>query len=267
VYLDGTVSLLGDLRGLTTLKVENASIVKAVVNESALANTHMVDLKLNVNGPVEDEVYAMFPLLIKNIRRGNTVLRLDRADASSEYVLARKGLEKFFDLRYEFISPESRFDDSKTPVEHFMQKNYILGGPLRAIFEGHKIEVLKTLKANGENVQVSFCPSVQAWCICSKNVALMAQTKAHADAPCYDNPRWSFAREMAHVWFDKLAALEKERGPQAIEELKNDMAGKTFVGEYIGSNEHQHLVKYSRVTIIFYAIVDNMSMEDCLPCD
>ena len=106
VYLDGTVNLLGDLRALTTLKVEDTAIVKGVNNESALADISMIDLKLNVVGPIEDEVYAMFPLLIKNIRRGNTVLRIDHADRQSDYVLARKGLEKFFDLRYEFISPE-----------------------------------------------------------------------------------------------------------------------------------------------------------------
>ena len=109
VYLDGTVSLLGDLRALITTKVEGVAIIKAVSNESALRDIHLVDLKLNVVGPAEDEVYAMFPLLIKNIRRGNTVLRIDSADGASDYVLARKGLEKFFDLRYEFISPEQRF--------------------------------------------------------------------------------------------------------------------------------------------------------------
>ena len=109
VYLDGTVSLLGDLRALITTKVEGVAIIKAVSNESALRDIHLVDLKLNVAGPAEDEVYAMFPLLIKNIRRGNTVLRIDNADGDSNYVLARKGLEKFFDLRYEFISPEQRF--------------------------------------------------------------------------------------------------------------------------------------------------------------
>ena len=41
----------------------------------------------------------------------------------------------------------------------------------------------------------------------------------------------------------------------------------TLVGEYVGSDEHQHLVKYSRVTIIFYAIVENNSIKDCIPCD
>ena len=147
---------MGDLRALTTLKVDETAIVKAVANESALQNIHLVDLKLNVQGPAEDEVYAMYPILIKNIRRGNTILRIDNDTEETEFALGRKGLEKFFDLRYEFISPEQRFEDEKLPVEHHMQKNYIMAGPLRAIKEGHSVEVLKTLKANGENVQVSW---------------------------------------------------------------------------------------------------------------
>ena len=151
-YLKGTVNLLGDLRALTTHKVDNTAIVKAVANESANHSIHLVDLKLNVQGPIEDEVYALNPVLIKNIRRGNTILRLDNAESESEYILGRKGLEKFFDLRYEFISPAQRFKDEAMSVDHHMQKNYILAGPMKALMEGQRIEVLKTLKANGENV-------------------------------------------------------------------------------------------------------------------
>jgi len=33
-----------------------------------------------------------------------------------------------------------------------MHKNAILAGPLKAILDGYQVEVLKTLKANGENV-------------------------------------------------------------------------------------------------------------------
>jgi len=71
------VNLLGDLRSLTTLKIEKKSSVKAVNNASALKDIHLIDLKLNVQGPAEDKFYAMNPLLIKNIRRGNTILRID----------------------------------------------------------------------------------------------------------------------------------------------------------------------------------------------
>ena len=62
------------------------------------------------------------------------------------------------------------------------------------------MEVLKTLKANGENVQVSFCKEVDAWIISSKNVGLLARSKA--DIAGYKEPRYRFACEMAHVWFD-----------------------------------------------------------------
>jgi len=144
-----------------------------------------------------------------------------------------------------------------------MEKNYILAGPLRAILEGHEVEVLKTLKANGENVQVSWNANVQGWVVCSKNVALVARERAHI--VLHKEDRFQFAREMAHVWFDSLEAMQKSG--KSIDELKADLNGNTLIGEYIGSQDHQHLVKYSRVTLIFYAVVCNSSSEDCWPCE
>jgi hypothetical protein len=72
---------------------------------------------------------------------------------------------------------------------------------------------------------------------------------------------------MAHVWFDKLQQVEQDLGTAGLREMQQDLAYNTLIGEYIGSAEHQHLVKYSRVTIIFYAVVDNTSADDCWPCD
>jgi hypothetical protein len=81
-----------------------------------------------------------------------------------------------------------------------------------------------------------------------------------------NSDRFVFAKEMAHVWFDILEDLEKgEKGTLA--KLKADLNGNTLIGEYIGAKEHQHLVKYSRVTIIFYAAVTNNSQENCWPCE
>ena len=117
-----------------------------------------------------------------------------------------------------------------------MQKNYILSGPLKALLEGHQIEVLKTLKANGENVQVSWNEEVQAWVICSKNVALLAQSRE--DIKKYTAERFGFACEMAHVWFDKLRDIEKTGGKEAIKDIKKDIGGNSLIGEYIGSDEH-----------------------------
>lgn len=48
-----------------------------------------------------------------------------------------------------------------------------------------------------------------------------------------------------------------------IEKLKNEMRNRTFIGEYIGNVKCQHLVKYPEETIVFYAIVDNLSSKMC----
>jgi hypothetical protein len=184
VYLEGQPNLSKDPKSLATVKAEGVAIVKSVQTISpAIKNLTLIDLKLNVVGPFEDEVYSSFPFVIKNIRRGNTVLKIDKEDGTSEYSLGRKGLEKFFDMRFEYINAETRFNDNSLEEDgHHMEKNYILAGPLRAMLEGHEVEVLKTLKANGENVQVSWNEAAQAWVICSKNVALVARERSQIDS-------------------------------------------------------------------------------------
>ena len=67
---------------------------------------------------------------------------------------------------------------------------------------------------------------------------------------------------MARAWFGMINKMSKDK----LIKLQKDMDGQTLIGEYIGSQEHQHLVKYSRVTIIFYAVVDNYAEETCWPC-
>ena len=132
---------------------------------------------------------------------------------------------------------------------------------MKAIAEGNKVEVLKTLKANGENVQVAYSAETQAWVVTSKNVALLARKKS--EVPMYKDDRYKFAKEMADVWFDKLATMK----PDVVKDLETTLSGRTLVGEYIGSDDHQHLVKYSRVSIIFYAVVDNYATDSCWPCE
>ena len=113
VYLEGQPNLSLDPKSLATVKAEGVAIVKSVQTKSpAIKDLTLLDLKLNVVGPFEDEVYASFPFVIKNIRRGNTVLKIDREDGTTEYSLGRKGLEKFFDMRFEYINSETRFNDS-----------------------------------------------------------------------------------------------------------------------------------------------------------
>lgn len=43
--------------------------------------------------------------------------------------------------------------------------------------EDSEVEVIKTLKANGENAQISWSQDADCWVIASKNVSLLAETK------------------------------------------------------------------------------------------
>ena len=137
-----------------------------------------IDLKLEVSGPKEDLYYSTFPSLVKNIRRGNTFLRVyDYKRKKTEYFVGRKGLMKFFDLRLAFVSKQERnaLHLTNYGCDLHQQKNYILGPVLKAIAQGDKIEVLKTLKANGENMQVSWSGETESWVVASKNVAMLVR--------------------------------------------------------------------------------------------
>lgn len=112
--------------------------------------------------------------MVKNIRRGNTLIVKE-----GKHLIGRKGLMKFFDMRMGFIQKEHRYTtpDISGRGGKLMpnEKNLILAPVLKALAKGHQVEVLKTLKANGENVQVSYSKEVGAWIIASKNVGLLAR--------------------------------------------------------------------------------------------
>ena len=65
---------------------------------------------------MEDETYALDPILFKNIRRGNTLVAQQTPGGKNKIIMGRKGLNKFFDLHFEFISPENRYEDQKLSV-------------------------------------------------------------------------------------------------------------------------------------------------------
>lgn len=81
------------------------------------------------------------------------------------------------------------------------------------------------------------------------------------DFKLYQGERYGFALLMAQNWFEML----KDKSKAQINELKEDLTGRTLVGEYCGNPEYQHLVKYSEITIFFYAIVEVNSQYSCIP--
>lgn len=92
----------------------------------------MVDLKVDGAGPKEDQLYAAFPSLLRNIRRGNTFLKYQH---NHDFILARRGLVKFFDLRLAYVSKDTRshlsLKDFK-PEKH-QEKAAMLGPVLKSI--------------------------------------------------------------------------------------------------------------------------------------
>jgi hypothetical protein len=151
----------------------------------------------------------------------------------NQIVVARKGLNKFFDLKYDFISKEARYREDYLDTYDTQVKNLTLAPVKRAMVEGHKVEAVKMLKANGENCQISYVPEVDVWVISSKNVALIARTVE--DVALYEkgknNGRFEFASLIARCWFSLISEVKKKE----LEDLKKDFSNRTLVGEYIGN--------------------------------
>ncbi len=102
-------------KALYDLTIDEKSYAKAK-DRACMIDDAMVktfDLTLSVHGHLEDDAYSLSPFLVKNIRRGNTIIEVtDEAGKPSNYYMGRKGLPKFFDMRDEYIDPVTRTDTS-----------------------------------------------------------------------------------------------------------------------------------------------------------
>lgn len=121
------------------------------------------------------------------------------------------------------------------------------------------------VKANGENAQVSYCEDADAWLIASKNVSLLARTrsdiKLYEKAKEGDTDRYQYAKLIAHTWFNTLDKFSKAK----LNNLKKDLTNRTIIGEYCGNQDYQHLVKYERITVYWFGLVENDSLaKECV---
>ena len=146
---------ISDPQRLIDLGEDKESIIKVKAGRECPVDHRITirDAMLDARGPVEDKAYGMDPFLLKNIRRGNTILEIKETSEGEpkKYLIGRKGLNKFFDIKLQFIEPVAREDDKQNSNENKTIKNYQLAGALKALLEGHQVEIIKTLKANGEN--------------------------------------------------------------------------------------------------------------------
>eukprot|EP01022_Parablepharisma_sp_SALTPOND_P006911 TRINITY_DN127_c0_g1_i1.p1 TRINITY_DN127_c0_g1~~TRINITY_DN127_c0_g1_i1.p1 ORF type:complete len:483 (-),score=52.86 TRINITY_DN127_c0_g1_i1:2247-3695(-) len=169
------------------------------------------------------------------------------------FMIARKGLQKFFDVTPHYLEEPFKLPNNDNKA------NYIFWPLEKQLQEGAKIEICATRKANGENAQVSYLPSLGMWCIGSKNVSICIRDEKDLEYFVGTN-RYHFASEIADVWLKVVSQLKLQN---RLEEFKKAIANKTLVGEYVGNVAHQHLVAYSKETIVFYALIDHNSGINC----
>lgn len=139
VYMD-EAEYITDIPELMKISFDDFKLVRDVRSTCAFdKNIELIDLKLDVFGPQEDLYYSTLPTLVKNVRRGNTVIKVyDEAESKSSFHIGRKGLMKFFDMRLDFISKLERneLSDAKHGSALVQEKNYILAPVLKTLAEG-----------------------------------------------------------------------------------------------------------------------------------
>ena len=115
----------------------------------------------------------------------------------------------------------------------------------------------RLFKENGENCQFSYVRLLDRWLISSKNVTLLLRNLE--ELSCYpDKVRYIWPRIIASAWFSEGLSSE---------ELKDFLSTHTIIGEYCGNSNYQHVTRYLKQEIIFYAIVNNNSPGKCLPVE
>ena len=105
--------IAGDPKALFDLSMQEESCINQKERECMIdeGNIKIIDFQLDARGPMEDQFYGLDPLLVKNVRRGNTILEVKTGDGQTlKYLMGRKGLPKFFDMRVEFIDKATRRD-------------------------------------------------------------------------------------------------------------------------------------------------------------
>lgn len=119
--------------------------VKFVENKSEVVKgLTVLDVSLSAKGPIEDRIYSDFPFYRENIRRGNTLGRLD----GRTYWL-RKGLKKFFDIDICMIRGEKKGDNEHYATFRELENALSWNSNFEAEEDRAHVQVYKLLKANG----------------------------------------------------------------------------------------------------------------------
>lgn len=276
------INVMVNIENLKKYCEEDSENIKLVTNENPIdPSTMFIDISMNPKGIDEEKTYLAHPEYTTIIRRGNTVLeqyRYDNYKKDYQYqksYMLRKGMKKFIDLPYDFFTVDEttkKYYLKTTSMDNIETANslkYIFYPCIESNSKGYLIEIIKLMKANGENAQISYSDLLHSWVIASKNVCLCASKRKDLDdyfpPTRWDNKnkeyvptRYSFANKIGHCWFDIIENFT----PEEIKTIQDFIKDKTLIGEYVGNQFHQHLIRYMKHTILFFGIVENNNPTD-----
>lgn len=141
------------------------------------------------------------------------------------------------------------------------------------------VELCHYVQTDGINVQVSWWPSLKCWSIGSYNVSILVSKREDLEKyPGHQKQiddmskfeiRYNYCHLIANAWFDLLDRLAEKHN-----ELKSDpeksgfyevLSKWTMVGEFVGMESFQQILKYPSKSLIFSAIIENDKVnETCM---
>ena len=119
--------------------------------------------------------------------------------------------------------------------------------------EGKQVEVVRSLKTNGDGACLSWEPRLSAWVITSQNVSILARTEQDVKTLYPEQTRYFLARKIALCWLRRVNQIKKS-GANKLQALKEDLSRFVFVGDFIGNYDLINLIKYPRETICFHSV-------------
>jgi hypothetical protein len=119
--------------------------------------------------------------------------------------------------------------------------------------DGKRVELIKTEKVSGKNVQISYIREYDGWIICSNYVSLLAVNSN--DLELYNEQRYQFLLLIADQWFKDISKLPNNK----VTQLKKLLDGFTAIGSLCGHPDYQRIVRYDEIQLRWFAMVDNNS--------
>ena len=269
---------------ISSISKETKQIIKFALSLNQ-GNIFVCDVTLKIQGHEEEKIFTHDSIVRNNIRRGNSMLLILKSDSTQNFqdylkqirtektifnsnldlsdiinaVWVRRGLTKFFDISIDYLKNSLKLKEKniEDKEDAFLSSQIIFNPIKKALNLNKSIEVYQLEKVNGENVQVSYIRLLDKWIISSKNCSVIVRNQDELEE--YLEKRYEYACKIAKTWLQMLDSIRDLNG------FINWINEKTMIGEYVGNPDCQHIVKYQKEEIIFYAVVENNSAYSCIP--